>query len=125
MVFSGRPRYRAQDIKRILAVKVDHIGDFVTAFPAFRKLKKRFPKATLHVLAAPSAKHLLELEPSIDEMIPFEFFHARSSLGQNEAKSRKNSKHFVVSCQHTTSTSQSIFASIPKPECCCATPARN
>jgi O-antigen biosynthesis protein len=84
LVFSGRPRYRHQDIKRILVVKVDHIGDFVTAFPAFRKIKQKFPNATLHVLAAPSAKHLIALEPSIDQMIPFEFFHARSSLGQNE-----------------------------------------
>jgi ADP-heptose:LPS heptosyltransferase/GT2 family glycosyltransferase len=84
LVFSGRPRYRHQDIRRILVVKVDHIGDFVTAFPAFRKIKQRFPSASLHVLAAPSAKHLIALEPSIDEMIPFEFFHAKSSLGRNE-----------------------------------------
>jgi ADP-heptose:LPS heptosyltransferase/GT2 family glycosyltransferase len=89
LVFSGRPRYRTLDIKRILVVKVDHIGDFVTAFPAFRKLKEKFPEASLHVLAAPSAKHLIALEPSIDAMIPFEFFHARSSLGQNEMAEEK------------------------------------
>lgn len=89
LVFAGRPRYRHQDIKRILIIKVDHIGDFITAFPAFRKLKQKFPNASLHVLAAPSAKHLIALEPSIDAMIPFEFFHARSSLGQNEIGSKK------------------------------------
>lgn len=89
LVFSGRPRYRHQDVKRILVVKVDHIGDFVTAFPAFRKLKQKFPNAELHVLAAPSAKHLKSLEPSIDAIIPFEFFNARSSLGQNELGDEK------------------------------------
>jgi O-antigen biosynthesis protein len=84
LVFSGHPLYRYRSIKNILAVKIDHIGDFITAFPAFRRIKQKFPDATLHVLAAPSAKHLASLEPSIDQIIPFEFFHARSGLGQKE-----------------------------------------
>jgi ADP-heptose:LPS heptosyltransferase/GT2 family glycosyltransferase len=81
---AGGPRYRAQSIRRILAVKVDHIGDFITAFPAFRRLKQTFPDASLHVLAAPASRQLAFLEPAIDEVIPFEFFHARSSRGQQE-----------------------------------------
>lgn len=80
----GGPLYRADSIKKILAVKVDHIGDFITAFPAFRKLKAEFPNASLHVLAAPASRALGGLEPAIDEIIPFAFFHARSSLGQNQ-----------------------------------------
>ena len=83
-VFSGHPLYRYRSVKNILAVKIDHIGDFITAFPAFRRIKQKFPDAMLHVLAAPSAKHLVSLEPSIDRIIPFEFFHARSGLGQKE-----------------------------------------
>jgi O-antigen biosynthesis protein len=87
LVVSGGPHFRAQSIRKILAVKLDHIGDFVAAFPAFRRLKQKFPGASLHVLAAPASRQLAFLEPSIDEMIPFEFFHARSGNGQHELTS--------------------------------------
>ena len=63
-------------------MKVDHIGDFVTALPAIRRLKSRFPDAAIHVLASPAAASLAALEPAIAEVIPFAFFHARSALGR-------------------------------------------
>jgi ADP-heptose:LPS heptosyltransferase len=83
-VFAGHPVYPAVDIKRILAVKLDHIGDFLTAFPAFQRIKEAFPQSQLCVLAGPASQQLAGLEPSIDQVIPFEFFHARSGRGQKE-----------------------------------------
>jgi ADP-heptose:LPS heptosyltransferase/GT2 family glycosyltransferase len=83
-VFAGHPMYRRDDIKRILAVKLDHIGDFITALPAMRRLKAHFPTATLHVLAARGARAFAEIESCIDGFIEFEFFHARSGLGQRD-----------------------------------------
>jgi len=84
LVVSGHPYYLREKIRRILAIKIDHIGDFVTGLPAFRRLKSHFPDAHLTVLAAPASLQLAELEPAIDEIIPFAFFHARSGLGQKE-----------------------------------------
>jgi GT2 family glycosyltransferase len=89
LTVAGGPSYRAESIRRILVVKLDHIGDFVTAFPAFRKLRQTFPEATLHVLAAPASCQLAFLEPAIDAIIPFEFFHARSGRGQQEVTEEK------------------------------------
>ena len=83
-IFAGSPLYDRNAVKRILAVKVDHIGDFVTAFPAFRRLKDAFPEAELVALVAPASEKLAKLEPAIDRVIPFAFFHARSQLGQSE-----------------------------------------
>ncbi len=83
-VFAGYPLYAAVDIKCILAVKVDHIGDFVTAFPAFQRIKEIFPRSRLYVVASGASQQLATLEPAIDQIIPFEFFHARSGLGQKE-----------------------------------------
>lgn len=83
-VFSGHPLFRPGDIKRILVVKLDHIGDFITALPAMRRLKQHFPLATLHVLAASGARAFAEAEACIDGFIEFEFFHARSGLGQKD-----------------------------------------
>ncbi len=77
----GHPIIAKQDVKRILAMKVDHIGDFITAFPAFQRIKEHFPDAELCVLAAKASLSLAKLEPSIDRMIEFNFFHARSEKG--------------------------------------------
>lgn len=83
-VFAGHPMFYAEDIRRILVVKLDHIGDFVTSLPAIRKLKQVFPQATLTVLAGRASRAFAELEPAIDAFIPFDFFHARSQLGERE-----------------------------------------
>jgi ADP-heptose:LPS heptosyltransferase/GT2 family glycosyltransferase len=69
-------------IKRILAVKLDHIGDFLTAVPALRALASRFTGARISVLVPPASAVLARREACIDEVIEFTFFHARSGDGQ-------------------------------------------
>ncbi len=83
-VFAAHPLFRRADVKRILVVKIDHIGDFVTAIPAIRRLKQIFPAASIHLLTTSAARSLAWLEDCIDEFIEFEFFHAVSSLGQKQ-----------------------------------------
>jgi ADP-heptose:LPS heptosyltransferase/GT2 family glycosyltransferase len=83
-IYAGHPLFRHADIKRILVVKVDHIGDFVTAIPAIRRLKQIFPAAAIHVLASRAARALAEIEDCIDEFIEFEFFHSVSGLGPKQ-----------------------------------------
>jgi ADP-heptose:LPS heptosyltransferase len=83
-VFPGHPLFRHADIKRILVVKVDHIGDFVTAIPAIRRLKQIFPSASIKVLASRAAQAFVAVEDCIDELIEFEFFHSVSGLGQKQ-----------------------------------------
>lgn len=83
-VYAGHPLFKRQEIRRILVVKLDHIGDFITALPAVRRLKRLFPGASISVLAAPASRTLAAVEPTIDEFLDFEFFHARSSLGRRE-----------------------------------------
>ncbi len=83
-IFPAHPLLARDRVRRILAVKLDHIGDFVTAMPAFRRLKQRFPAAELYVLCAAASVTLAEMEPSIDGTIQFDFFHARSGKGKRE-----------------------------------------
>jgi glycosyltransferase involved in cell wall biosynthesis len=82
VIVPGSPLFRAEEIERILVVKLDHIGDFVTALPSVRRLRSLFPAARIAVLGGPASRALAELEPAIDEFIPFAFFHARSQLGE-------------------------------------------
>jgi ADP-heptose:LPS heptosyltransferase len=79
---AGHPLFSKEEIRRIVVLKLDHIGDFITALPAIRRLKEIFPSAKLTVVAAKAAVQLAQLESAIDDVIVFEFFHARSGLGQ-------------------------------------------
>ena len=87
-VFAGNPLFHADEIRRVLVVKLDHIGDFITALPAIRRLKELFPRASITVLAGRAARAFAALEPCIDEFLEFEFFHARSQLGEKQLTSR-------------------------------------
>ena len=81
MFCAGYPILPRESIRRILIVKLDHIGDCVIALPAVRRLKRYFPAARLSVLTAPASKAVWALEPAVDELIEFDFFHARSASG--------------------------------------------
>ena len=78
---AGNPILLRESIRRILALKLDHIGDCVTALPAIRRLKRHFPAASIAVLTAASSRSIWELEPAVDKVIEFDYFHARSALG--------------------------------------------
>ena len=83
-VYAGHPFGARDKVQRILAVKLDHIGDLVTALPALRRLKALFPHAHLTALVGRSAMSIAAMEPAIDMLIPFEFFDARSGLGRKK-----------------------------------------
>jgi ADP-heptose:LPS heptosyltransferase/GT2 family glycosyltransferase len=78
----GRRGPAIGDIRRILAVKLDHIGDLLTALPALRLLAKRFPAAKIDLLAPAASAELARHESVIAETLVFDFFHARSGEGQ-------------------------------------------
>jgi len=82
LLHAGRRGPPADAVRRILAVKLDHIGDFLTALPALRSLARRFPRAQIDLLAPAATAELARREPFIAETIVFDFFHARSGEGQ-------------------------------------------
>jgi ADP-heptose:LPS heptosyltransferase/GT2 family glycosyltransferase len=80
-IYAGHPLFAAESVHRILVIKLDHIGDCITALPAVRRLRRLFPKARITVLAARATLPIWRAEPSVDATIEFNFFHARSGLG--------------------------------------------
>jgi ADP-heptose:LPS heptosyltransferase/GT2 family glycosyltransferase len=82
VVHAGHPVFAGSSVRRILVVKLDHIGDCITALPALRRLKHHFPAARISVLAARSTHAIWKSEPLVDEAIEFNFFHARSGSGK-------------------------------------------
>lgn len=84
LLFSARPAVTRDHIRKILVVKLDHIGDCIIAFPAIRRLKRHFPEARIEVLTSRASKSVWAMEPTIEAVNEFDFFHARSSEGQIE-----------------------------------------
>jgi ADP-heptose:LPS heptosyltransferase/GT2 family glycosyltransferase len=84
LLVTGRPILPRDAIRRILVVKLDHIGDCIIAFPAIRRLKQHFPDARISVLTSQASRPVWSLEPDVEATIQFDFFHARSADGEVE-----------------------------------------
>ena len=82
LLITGRPIYRRDSIRKILVIKLDHIGDCVLALPAVRRLQQHFPAARISVLTSNSSRPVWAMEPCVAETITFDVFHARSGLGE-------------------------------------------
>ena len=82
VVVAGHPLMAADQVRRVLVLKLDHVGDFVTAIPALRRLKLRFPGSRVDVVCHPVAAPLARAEPSIDRVIELSIFHPASSRGR-------------------------------------------
>ena len=70
-------------IQRILAVKLDHIGDFILSLPALNLLRKKYPKAHITLLTANWNKCIADKLDIIDNVITFDFFNQVSEKGIN------------------------------------------
>ena len=62
--------FRPKRPPKLLVVKLDHLGDVVTATPALRSLRAAFPGAPIHALVGPWATDVLAGKPSLDRVIP-------------------------------------------------------
>lgn len=58
----------ANDVKKILVIKIKYIGDVVLAVPALRALRARHPQAEIHVLTAEDAAHGLRHIPWLNKV---------------------------------------------------------
>jgi lipopolysaccharide heptosyltransferase I len=61
-----------RDFSRILIIKPSSPGDIIHALPVLHGLRQRYPGAHIAWLVAESFAELLEKDPAIDEVIPFD-----------------------------------------------------
>ena len=58
-------------VERLLVVKLADVGDLLTATPALRALRERFPSARIDVLAPPHSAGVLRGLSSVDDLVLF------------------------------------------------------
>lgn len=61
-----------RDIKKILVIKLRHIGDVLLTVPVFRALRENFPEAHISALVNSGTEEVLSGNPLIDEIIIFD-----------------------------------------------------
>ena len=79
LVFAPCPLIDPAAVRRVLAVKLDHLGDVLLALPAVRRLRGLFPRAELTLLVGPWARPAAEAEPGVDRVLTYEYFRAASA----------------------------------------------
>jgi ADP-heptose:LPS heptosyltransferase len=57
---------------RILVVKLDHMGDVVTATPVFRALREAFPSAAIDALVGSAARDILAGNPFVSRILTYD-----------------------------------------------------
>ena len=57
--------------ERILAIRLSSLGDIISVLPAVACLKKRYPRAAIDWLVSSNFVNLLQNNPDIDEIIPW------------------------------------------------------
>src|SRR5438067_7010923 len=59
-------------VKRILAIRLDNLGDVLVTTPALHAIKTSLPGATLTLLASPVGAQVAHLNPDLDDVIVYE-----------------------------------------------------
>ena len=73
------PLLDLENVRSILLVKLDHLGDVLLTIPAMRRLRELCPEARITALVGSWAQPIVEAEPCIDEVLTYDFFAASSA----------------------------------------------
>ena len=59
-------------LKNILIIKLDHLGDMIWSTPAIAAVKYKYPAAKIHVLCTMAAAPILQLNPAVDSVLIYD-----------------------------------------------------
>lgn len=69
-----------KDIKKILIIRTDRIGDVLLSTPAIKAVRENFPQSHISVMVRPYARDIVLGNPYIDEVIIYDKYGAQRRL---------------------------------------------
>ncbi len=72
--FARRSRDPSNIVRKVLLIRLDHLGDVLLTTPAIKSLKKQFPHARLTMLVKEWSYEAIRNNPNIDKIIFFNSF---------------------------------------------------
>src|SRR6187399_89902 len=97
---------------RILVIRLGSLGDVVHALPAVASLKHSFPRSHLSWIIKPQWATLLEENPYVDEIIPFD----RSAVGLTEAWRKLRQGRFQLAVDLQGLIQSALIAAAARPD---------
>ena len=97
-----------KSLRRFLLSRLFYIGDVVLTTPAIRALREAFPEAFIAYLGDKQAVSLLEQNPFLDEIIPFDFTRP-TLLEQPRVVRLLRRRHFDVAIDFLGNPRSAIF----------------
>ena len=64
-----RNKFPARDIKKILVIRTDHLGDMVCTIPFIRELRKAYKEAEITLVCSQEVYNLVEIMPYADKIV--------------------------------------------------------
>ena len=58
--------------KRILVIRLDRLGDVILSTPVLQVLRQQFPHAFIAMMVRPACREVVEGNPHLDELIPYD-----------------------------------------------------
>ena len=58
-----------QSVRRILAIRLDNVGDIIMLEPALRTLRAALPASTITLMASPAGSQVVPLLPCVDDVL--------------------------------------------------------
>jgi ADP-heptose:LPS heptosyltransferase len=71
-----------KDVKKILILRTEHIGDYIVSLPAIKLVRLAFPRAEISIAVGPWNKGLAEATPYVDKVIIAENPLIKRNIGQ-------------------------------------------
>jgi heptosyltransferase-1 len=97
---------------RILVVRLGSMGDVIHALPAVASLKHSFPRSHLSWIVKPQWAPLLEDNPYVDAVIPFE----RTAAGLTAAWRALRRQRFQLAVDFQGLMQSALLAAVARPE---------
>lgn len=103
LLFWIRPKYfDSKQIKRIVLIKMERIGDLVLSTPAITAIRKVFTQSHISIIVNSYTKGLIANDPHIDEVIVYDAGQYKTKQDRKQFFQNLQSKHFDLGVDLTT-----------------------
>lgn len=94
---SRKPPFPIENVRTILLIEGQDIGDTIIASPCVRQIRKRFPKATLHMLVQNKSLDMVRYNPNLDQAFGVDNITSYVQLFRVSREYRKKHYDLVIS----------------------------
>ena len=108
-----RPKLRPEDVRSVLLLRHDRLGDYVITTPLIEGLKRYLPSAEINVLASPTNADFVRCDPRINHVIVWEKTLFARIQAIRECRKRNVDLTLQLITHHTTAPA--ILASLCTP----------